>query len=88
MDKVAALRAFVAVAEAGGFSSAARRLEMAASSVVRSVDSLEESLGTVLFNRTTRQVTLSEAGATYYSRTKKLLEDLADADDLDRAQAT
>lgn len=80
MDKVAALRAFVAVAEAGGFSSAARRLEMAASSVVRSVDSLEESLGTVLFNRTTRQVTLSEAGTTYYSRTKKLLEDLADAD--------
>ncbi len=80
MDKVAALRAFVEVAETGGFSSAARRLNMAASSVVRSVDALEESLGTTLFNRTTRQVTLSDAGTTYYASAKKLLEDLADAD--------
>jgi DNA-binding transcriptional LysR family regulator len=82
MDKFSALRAFVEVAEAGGFSSAARRLELAASSVVRSVDALEESLGTVLLNRTTRQVTLSDAGALYYVRAKKLLEDLADADSL------
>jgi DNA-binding transcriptional LysR family regulator len=80
MDKLAALRAFVEVAESGGFSSAARRLDLAASSVVRSVDALEESLGTVLFNRTTRQVTLSDAGTTYYTRAKKLLDDLADAD--------
>jgi DNA-binding transcriptional LysR family regulator len=80
MDKVAALRAFVEVAETGGFSSAARRLNMAASSVLRSVDALEESLGAALFNRTTRQVTLSDAGTTYYASTKKLLEDLADAD--------
>jgi len=80
MDKLAALRAFVAVAESGGFSSASRRLELAASSVVRSVDALEESLGTVLFNRTTRQVTLSDAGTTYYARAKRVLDDLADAD--------
>lgn len=53
---------------------------LAASSVVRSVDALEESLGTALFNRTTRQVTLSDAGTTYYTRAKKLLDDLADAD--------
>ncbi|CAL8475638.1 LysR substrate-binding domain-containing protein [Caballeronia sp. S22] len=80
MDKLAALRAFVEVAESGGFSSASRRLDLAASSVVRSVDALEESLGTVLFNRTTRQVTLSDAGTTYYARAKKLLEDMAEAD--------
>ena len=80
MDKLAALRAFVEVAETGGFSSASRRLDLAASSVVRSVDALEESLGTVLFNRTTRQVTLSDAGTTYYTRAKKLLDDLAEAD--------
>ncbi|MBN3779382.1 LysR family transcriptional regulator [Burkholderia sp. Ac-20345] len=82
MDKFSALRVFVEVAEAGGFSSAARRLKLAASSVVRSVDALEESLGTALLNRTTRQVTLSDAGNVYYVRAKKLLEDLADADSL------
>ncbi|MFL9992716.1 LysR substrate-binding domain-containing protein [Paraburkholderia sediminicola] len=80
MDKLLSLRAFVEVAEAGGFSSAARRLELATSSVMRSVDSLEKELGAVLLNRTTRQVTLSEAGTAYYAKAKKLLEDLADAD--------
>ncbi|WP_431822997.1 LysR family transcriptional regulator [Burkholderia sp. F1] len=82
MDKFSALRAFVEVAESGGFSSAGRRLDLAASSVVRAVDALEASLGTVLLNRTTRQVTLSDAGALYYARAKQLLEDLADADSL------
>ncbi|WP_322048362.1 LysR family transcriptional regulator [Paraburkholderia sp. J67] len=82
MDKFAALRAFVEVAESGGFSSAARRMELATSSVVRTVDALEESLGAVLLNRTTRRVTLSDAGIAYYEKAKKLLEDLADADSL------
>jgi len=82
MDKFSALRAFVEVAEAGGFSSAGRRLELAASSVVRAVDALEASLGTVLLNRTTRQVTLSDAGSVYYARAKRLLEELAEADAL------
>jgi DNA-binding transcriptional LysR family regulator len=54
MDKLLALRAFVEVAEAGGFSSAARRLDLATSSVMRSVDSLEKELGAVLLNRSTR----------------------------------
>lgn len=80
MDKLGALRAFVEVAEAGGFSSAARRLDLATSSVMRSVDSLEKELGTVLLNRSTRQVTLTDAGNSYYAKAKKLLEDLADAD--------
>ncbi|MFP3562844.1 LysR substrate-binding domain-containing protein [Paraburkholderia sp. SIMBA_030] len=80
MDKLLALRAFVEVAETGGFSSAARRLDLATSSVTRSVDSLEKALGTVLLNRTTRQVTLSDAGTTYYAKAKKLLDDMADAD--------
>ena len=82
MDKFSALRAFVEVAEAGGFSSAGRRLDLAASSVVRAVDALEASLGTALLNRTTRQVTLSDAGSVYYARAKRLLEALAEADAL------
>lgn len=80
MDKFVALRAFIEVAEAGGFSSAARRLNQATSSVMRSVDALEASLGTALLNRTTRQVTLSDAGTTYYAKAKRLLDDMADAD--------
>lgn len=82
MDKFSALRAFVEVVEAGGFSSAGRRLDLAASSVVRAVDALEASLGAVLLNRTTRQVTLSDAGSVYYARAKRLLEELAEADAL------
>ena len=82
MDKLSALRAFTEVAETGGFSRAARKLELATSSVTRSVDGLEESLGTVLLNRTTRQVTLSDAGTSYYVRAKKILDDVAEADAL------
>ncbi|QBR01995.1 LysR family transcriptional regulator [Paraburkholderia pallida] len=80
MDKLQALRAFVVVAESGGFSGAARTLGLATSSVTRSVDALEEALGTALLNRTTRQVTLSDAGKTYYARARQILEDLAEAD--------
>jgi DNA-binding transcriptional LysR family regulator len=80
MDKLAALTTFLAVAETGGFTSAGRRLDMATSSVTRSIEALEESLGTVLFNRTTRQVALSDAGASYYARAKRIVEDLAEAD--------
>jgi DNA-binding transcriptional LysR family regulator len=80
MDKFTALSMFVEVAETGGFSSAARRLNIATSSVTRAVEALEESLGTVLFNRTTRQVALSDAGASYYTRAKRIIEDLAEAD--------
>lgn len=80
MDKLQALRAFVVVTESGGFSSAARKLELATSSVTRAVDALEEALGTALLNRTTRQVTLSDAGKTYYLSAKRILEDIAEAD--------
>jgi DNA-binding transcriptional LysR family regulator len=80
MDKFTALSMFIEVAETGGFTSAARRLNIATSSVTRAVEGLEETLGTVLFNRTTRQVSLSDAGASYYARAKRIIEDLADAD--------
>jgi DNA-binding transcriptional LysR family regulator len=80
MDKLLALKMFVETVDAKGFSAAARQLGVATSSVTRMIDSLEAELGTVLFNRSTRQVTVSEAGAAYYSRARKILEDVADAD--------
>ena len=81
MDKFLALRAFVAVAESGGFSKAARRLGVATSSVTRMADALEASLGTALLTRSTRQVTLTDTGQAYLEQVARVLADLNEADD-------
>ncbi|MBV8036388.1 LysR family transcriptional regulator [Roseateles sp.] len=80
MDKLQALRAFVDVAESGGFSKAARRLGVATSSVTRLMDGLEEALGSALLTRTTRQVTLTDAGTIYLDQVTRILSDLDEAD--------
>jgi DNA-binding transcriptional LysR family regulator len=80
MDKLLALRMFVESVDAKGFSAAARKLDLAASSVTRMIDALEAELGAVLLNRSTRQVTVTEAGARYYQNARKVLEDVAEAD--------
>lgn len=80
MDKLLALKMFVETVDAKGFSAAARRLDLATSSVTRTMDSLETELGAVLLNRSTRQVTVSEAGAAYYQRARKILDAMAEAD--------
>lgn len=80
MDKLLAIKTFMATVEAQGFSAAARRLGVATSSVTRQVDALEQALGATLLNRSTRQVSLTEAGAGYYQRARDILEALAEAD--------
>ncbi len=80
MDKFAALSAFVAVAEERGFAPAARRAGVATSSVTRQVDNLEECLGVQLLNRSTRKVTLTPAGETYFEYAIDLLQKLEEAD--------
>lgn len=80
MDKLLALKMFVATVDAKGFSAAARRLEVATSTVTRMVDALELELGTVLLNRSTRQVMVSEAGAAYYLSARRILDELEEAD--------
>ncbi|HEY0124912.1 MAG TPA: LysR substrate-binding domain-containing protein [Rhizobium sp.] len=80
MDRFAALNAFVAVVEHGGFAPAARRLGQAPSSLTRQLNVLEDSLGTLLMNRSTRSVTLTEAGQQYYEEARRILEDLMNAD--------
>ncbi|SQF98296.1 LysR family transcriptional regulator [Paucimonas lemoignei] len=80
MDKLLALKMFVESVDAKGFSAAARRLDLAPSSVTRMIDALEAQLGAVLLNRSTRQVTVTEAGAHYYDQARKVLEDVARAD--------
>ena len=82
MDKLLALKMFVETVDAKGFSAAARRLELATSSVTRALDGLEQSLGAVLLNRSTRQVTVTEAGAAYYQQARRILDAVEEADAL------
>ncbi len=70
---------FVAVAETGSFSEAARKLGLPKSSVSRGVASLEASVGAQLLHRTTRHVSLSTAGAALYERAAPLLASLKEA---------
>ncbi len=80
MDRFAALSAFVAVVEQGGFAPAARRLGVAPSSLTRQLNALEEHLGARLMNRSTRSVTLTEEGTQYYEDARRILEELEGAD--------
>jgi DNA-binding transcriptional LysR family regulator len=72
---------FVKVVEHRGFSSAARQLNLATSVVTTHVKSLEERLGVRLLNRTTRNVSLTEAGRTYYERCVQILSEIEDAEE-------
>jgi len=79
MDQCSALKAFIGVSGLGGFAKAARRQGVATSSVTRQVDNLEAHLGVQLFNRSTRTVTLTPAGETYYEQAGRILDDLEEA---------
>ena len=80
MDRFSELETFVAVAEAGGFNAAARALGRSPPSVTRLVAGLEDRIGTRLFNRTTRQIALTEAGQRLLADARRILEDLASAE--------
>lgn len=73
------LEVFVQVARERSFSAAARRMGVATSSVSRQIDALEARLGTAVFRRSTRMVTLTEAGAALHARARRILDELADA---------
>jgi DNA-binding transcriptional LysR family regulator len=81
MDRVSSMLSFVKVVENGGFSSAARQLNLATSVVTTHVKWLEERLGVRLLNRTTRNVSLTEAGRTYYERCVQILSEIEDAEE-------
>src|SRR5215216_1714346 len=69
------LDSFVAVVEGGTFSAAARTLGLPVSTVSRQVSRLEERLGVRLLNRTTRQVTPTGPGHTYFERARRIVAD-------------
>ena len=74
------MRAFVAVASLGSFAEAARQLRLSPSVVTRSVADLEERLGLVLLNRTTRSVRLTERGEIFLDSCRQVLEDIEGAE--------
>jgi len=80
MDRLTSLSVFGKVVENGGFSAAARSLNMSVSMVTTHVKGLEQRLGVRLLNRTTRKVTLTETGRLYYQRSSQILADLDEAD--------
>ena len=80
MDRWHAMRVFVAIAQAGGFAGAARALHLSPPAVTRTVAALEEAIGTRLFVRTTRSVTLTEAGARYLDDCRRILADIDEAE--------
>jgi DNA-binding transcriptional LysR family regulator len=86
MDRLTSLTAFVRVADSGGFSAAARRLNMSTTMVSNHIQALEDRLGARLLNRTTRKVSLTEVGKAYYDRCTQILADLEQADDIAGAQ--
>ncbi len=87
MEQLNDLAVFVAVAETSGFSAAARRLGVTTSGISKSVGRLEERLGVRLFTRTTRRVALTEEGARFYDRARRILADIADAEEDIKASA-
>lgn len=80
MDRLTSLTVFVRVVDSGGFSAAARRLNLSTTMVSNHVQALEERLGARLLNRTTRKVSLTEVGQAYYERCVQILADIEEAD--------
>jgi DNA-binding transcriptional LysR family regulator len=80
MDRLDAMQVFVSVAELKGFAPAGRRLRLSPSAVTRQIAALEERLGTRLLQRTTRSVALTDAGARYLERARRILADVAEAE--------
>jgi DNA-binding transcriptional LysR family regulator len=80
MDRIDAMQAFVAVADLRGFAPAARKLGQSPSGVTRLIAALEDRLGARLLQRTTRSVTLTDAGSRYLERARRILSDVEEAE--------
>lgn len=88
MDTLTRIRAFIDVVDAGGFSAAARKLGRSKALLSKYVRELEDELGALLLNRTTRQFSLTEAGKTYYRSASDILKEIDELADLVRENNT
>ncbi len=80
MDHISRIGIFIAVVKYSSFAAAARELGMTGPAVSKQVQSLENKLGVKLLHRTTRHVSLTEEGTTYYTKARQALEDLNEAE--------
>ncbi|NWD74874.1 LysR family transcriptional regulator [Pseudomonas gingeri] len=80
MDRLSAMETFVCVVETGSFSAAARRLEVGQPAVSKTVAQLEEHLGVRLLLRSTRGLSSTEAGAAFFERAKRAIEEASEAE--------
>lgn len=76
MDKLTSMNVFVRVARAGSFAGGARELGISRAMATKHIMQLEGSLGTRLFNRTTRSLSLTDVGASYLERCQQVLLDV------------
>lgn len=81
MDRFTEMQVFVAVAESEGFAAGARKLKISPPAATRAVADLEHRLGVKLFNRTTRYVRATDAGQRYLDDAKRILAQVAEADE-------
>jgi DNA-binding transcriptional LysR family regulator len=81
MDKLNNMRVFCRIVELGTFAAVAREMNLSAMMISKYMAQLEDSLGVALLNRTTRQISLTEAGEIYYFRSKQLMDDFAELDE-------
>ncbi|MBF5003016.1 LysR family transcriptional regulator [Diaphorobacter caeni] len=79
MDKLQAMQIFRSVVDEGGFAAAARALNMSPAGVTRYMSDLESDVGARLLQRTTRKMSLTEAGEAYLDRVRHILDDVEDA---------
>ena len=80
MDRLQAMKTYVAVVESGGFTAAARRLDMSLSVVSRVITELETHLGVRLLTRTTRVVRPTATGVAYFENCRRILGEIDDAE--------
>ena len=83
-DRLQELQVFVRAAESGSFSKAARELKLSQPSVSRIIGELETRLGVTLLLRTTRRITVTDAGALFVERAREILSQIEDAEDAAR----
>ena len=81
MDTLTRMQAFIEVVDAEGFTAAARKLGRSKALMSKYVRELEDELGILLLNRTTRQFSLTEAGQLYYHSANDILKRVADMQD-------
>lgn len=79
MDRLQSMRVFQAVVDEGGFAAASRKLDLAPAVVTRLVVDLEKHLSVRLLQRTTRKLSLTNAGEAYLARLRPILSDIDDA---------